>query len=381
MAARFTLSGSATSARRHTPEGGQLLAHSPPTTRVGDARRAGGHEFSSSREGALLRSRARVSVAGERDSARLVHFRQCPRSQCGRARMWATFKQGTLGRTQPASSGLALKRERASKLRRWPSLLVVAIGLLVGVLGTASADAPVRSLIVYGVYTEEGFGVVEDVYAVAPDGTGSRRILTGVEPGSPALSPNGTWVASTIESLVSIVRPDGSDRRVIWRRRSVLGHTDYLFIGQPSWSPGGTRLAVEASWEVLDDEGEASYEETRIVIMGVRTRAKRVLAKGGNPTWSPKGNLIAYTTDDSPNRIAVIRPDGSKMRFLVNDRKAYRRSLDFSPDGRRLLYFESSDRGRYRLRILDLHAKQRTTLRSGVSIEDAVWGPSGDLIA
>ena len=84
-----------------------------------------------------------------------------------------------------------------------------------------------------------------------------------------------------------------------------------------------------------------------MVTLGVQGGPLRVLVEGGDPAWSAKGDVIAYTTDvggtefDYWNRIAVIRPDGTRRRLVLNDRRAWRSALEFSPDGRRLLLREA----------------------------------------
>ena len=227
------------------------------------------------------------------------------------------------------------------------------------------------------------------VYTVRPDGTHARKILTHAH--WPALSPNGRRIVYAREfgnGGLWVARADGSHRRRIVdpRHQPVRGHTDYQ-TWEPSWSPHGRRVAFGALWEVPIGE-EDEREESRVVTVGTHGGLPRVLAKGGTPAWSPRGNLIAYTTDIGgtasdelePDR-GRVRPDGTRRRLVVNNRRAWRTELEFSPDGRELLYREVDfARDTARLRVLELPAGHVRTLKDQpitASAKDASWAPSG----
>ena len=133
--------------------------------------------------------------------------------------------------------------------------------------------------------------------------------------------------------------------------------------------------------------GENVRSEWRVVTVKASGGDLRVLAEGAEPAWSPRGDLIAYTTDvggtsyDDWNRLVVMRTDGTRRRFLVRNRKAWRTGLDFSPNGRKLLYLEHDfERNRSRLRVLDVRTGRRRTVIAQRG-EGAVWSPSGRRIA
>jgi Tol biopolymer transport system component len=254
--------------------------------------------------------------------------------------------------------------------------LVVAIGAVAAVPSTAGR---LDGTIAYGILDADG-----SVYTVRPDGTGSRKVLTDAQwielsrdgrqlAYARSYGNRGLWTADV----------DGTDRRRLVNpaTREIQGQSHYQ-TWEPTWSPDGKRIAFAALWEVPLRDGLDIRTEERVVTVEVSGGALRVLADGTAPAWSPKGDLIAYTTDvggtgyDNWNRVAVMRSDGTARRFVVRDRNAWRTELDFSPSGRKLLYLERDfERDRSRLRILDLRTGRRTTVTTQPG-QSAVWAPS-----
>lgn len=89
------------------------------------------------------------------------------------------------------------------------------------------------------------------------------------------------------------------------------------------------------------------------------------------------------TAYDGGNRIAVVRPDGTRRRFVLNNRRAWRNALEFSPDGPRLLYHEAelaTCQGQSRWCVLELASGHFTTLKDqpiDATAADTSWAPSG----
>lgn len=122
--------------------------------------------------------------------------------------------------------------------------------------------------------------------------------------GSPALSPDGQWIAFELvrdgSPDIYAIRPDGSGLRNLSRR----AQPDLL----PVWSPDGQWVAFRGDRSPRSD----------IFLAQPGAAARRNLtdypAVDYNPVWSPDGQWIAFESLRDGNReIYVIRPDGSGL--------------------------------------------------------------------
>jgi len=137
-----------------------------------------------------------------------------------------------------------------------------------------------------------------DVCTVAPDGSAFRRLtLTGG--GEPTWSPQGQ--IAFVRPVVYQGRPrlwtmpaDGSAPA----RRLTAG-----WARNPSFSPGGSRIAYECSGAIC-------------VVRPDGSGRRRLARFGGSPAWSPNGRWIAYV---GQNGITRVRPDGSD-RMIISPR-------------------------------------------------------------
>jgi WD40-like Beta Propeller Repeat len=97
--------------------------------------------------------------------------------------------------------------------------------------------------------------------------------------------------------------------------------------GQLSWAPDGRQLAVGLKGQ--------------IVLIEIGSWAQRAITVGTNPSWSPRGDWIAYLAD-SNETCMLIRPDGTGAKILLDLRRrsggwAFRNGETWSPDGDKLL--------------------------------------------
>ncbi|TXD33979.1 S9 family peptidase [Lujinxingia vulgaris] len=128
---------------------------------------------------------------------------------------------------------------------------------------------------------------------------------------SPAISPDGAWVAYVHrvndEDVVAVVPTDGSQ----WPVKVAEGADFYM---QPAWSPEGDRL-VWVSW----DHPQMPWTQTRVESAGidmtggvvrVGPRATVVGQEGvavQQPQYSPDGRWLAYLSDATGHWQVVLR--------------------------------------------------------------------------
>jgi Tol biopolymer transport system component len=247
-------------------------------------------------------------------------------------------------------------------------LASAAASLLAAAPAGAASPSVVYEKLTGGLHTIDSSGagnrqIVRDANQPewSPDG---RRVLYAGDYGH-----RGLWTA----------RADGSDRRQVVRpgARPIAGRRSYITIA-PTWAPDGKRVAFVAVWEVPRPGADDGQVDTisKVVTTGVRGGTLRVLGDGASPTWSPDGRRVAFTqpVGDKGTRIVTVGAAGGGRRVLVPAEGTYRSNLDYSADGRRLLYLSNS-----RIRMLDLRTRRTTRVpeRVAKSVIDATWTPDG----
>jgi Tol biopolymer transport system component len=178
------------------------------------------------------------------------------------------------------------------------------------------------------------------------DGTETR--LTdgaGGDPTGGSFSPDGSEVVYGAgpweRSAIYAVRSDGGAPRLILRstRRVSFpdGHSAPAFAYQPALSTDGTRIAY---FDGMYDHSHnlwvanADGTERRVVLDDEVSAAGHIRAL----TWSPNGEWLAFTTDNS---VYLVRPDGTGLRRIISGDFASAPAVQWSPDGSRLAYLRT----------------------------------------
>jgi TolB protein len=228
------------------------------------------------------------------------------------------------------------------KLQR--TLLVVALLASATPLGLA-ADRP---RIVFSRLAPARSGL----FLADADGASERPLLPATTLDyNGSFSPDGKWIIFTSERAGSAdiyrVHPEGTE---IERLTEGPSYDD-----QAALSPDGRTLAFVST---------RASGTANIWLLDLATHEYTNLTKntGGNfrPSWSPDGQWIAFSSgrDTKPGRatpswellqstaIYVIRPDGAGLRRLT-DLGGYSGSPQWSPDGWRMICYQSTPRDVY----------------------------------
>lgn len=179
------------------------------------------------------------------------------------------------------------------------------------------------------------------LYVVGVNGSGLRRVTSDevTTAKQPAFSPDGEWIYFSGNDSNT---PSG---REIFRVPSVGGEAEQLTsVGralEPTASPDGRKIAF-----AMASKGRRSD----IYVMAADGRAIRPLVSTPeserSPSYSPDGRLLTFIRT---GRVAVSGSNGKKSRVVTTRPDSDCQgtgyscfSPTFSPDGRRVLYLESS---------------------------------------
>ena len=174
------------------------------------------------------------------------------------------------------------------------------------------------------------------IYIMWEDGANPTLVYSqaGIPPGSPALSPDGRFIAF---HAVSADPDRNGDRDIFVIRvngRGKIQLTDGTRNGHfssnlnPSWPPDGTKIAFTKGADILfvDADGENMV------------RVTHDSNSNDNPDWSPDGQWIAFSTVMDGNRnIHTIKVDGTRRTRLTNHHKPDDQP-SWSPDGTEIVF-------------------------------------------
>jgi Tol biopolymer transport system component len=207
--------------------------------------------------------------------------------------------------------------------------------------------------------------VASALWAVGAAFAGGAAV-SATSPRSFARTATGVIAFKCADSLC-LTRPDGTGRRKLFQS----GPSPQW---DPTFAPAGRRLAFRGYYGL--NEGDYALYVVGTNGCGVR-RLTRSIAS--NPSWSPKGDWIAFDTSGG-GEIWKIRSDGTGLTRIAAGGDASFPS--WSPDGNRIAFVRNQP-GQGQVWLVRADGSRATKVHSdaGAGDQAPTWSPDGNKLA
>ena len=162
-------------------------------------------------------------------------------------------------------------------------------------------------------------------------------------------------------SDIYIMNPDGTGRVNLTRHNAKDS--------EPTWSPSGRHILFTSDRDGDNDLYRMNADGTNV------RRIFKKWAKRSNPAWAPEGRQIAYFREDE-QAIYIADIDGANEKRLVNGWHP-----TWSPDGTEIAFVSLAER--LDIRVIDLKTRLERVLvpMEQSLLHEPVWSPDGTKIA
>lgn len=252
----------------------------------------------------------------------------------------------------------------------WRRFLIAALATIaaLGAFGASSA---------LGAPEEIAYGCKLDICLLDPDNPSAVTNLTDNEGTSidekPVWSPNGKKLAfisrfasEPIQTRNIYVMEPEAPGEGINLAVQVTHFTNGEYIGEPVWSPDGTRIAFVTG----TSEGNRSVRVANSD--GTTATPVLVVAHGQHPTWAPDSGKIAYSEGA---QVYLKNADGSGVPTPLGGGAG--REPTWSPDGSRIAFDATASFSSVNLGIVGASGGTPLPLTSGAQWTFSSWSPSG----
>ena len=218
------------------------------------------------------------------------------------------------------------------------------------------------------------------IFTMDPDGSYQQRLIeSSGDAYSPDWSPDGKAIVfSSSRGSSSTIRITDANGLFEHRVSAADADDDFRYTA-PRWSPQGAQ-GGRIAFVGIDVDG--SDVDTEIWVMDESGGGLARLSGGSgskyNPSWSPKGEFVAYDTVSGEIRVKTgQRPEDETVTLIARDGVVTNMCVDWSPDGSEMVFVSDRD-GDEEIFIMNSDGSdQRQITENGAIVGCPDWSPDG----